>query len=114
MKLEKVIHSLVDNAIKYTRNGEVVLLSRIIGKKAEVIVSDSGEGINKSQIKRILEPFAQEEVIGYSRNYEGAGLGLTLAYKLTKLMGGEFHIQSEKKIGTKVTLVFPLSKPSAE
>ena len=114
VKLEKVIHSLVDNAIKYTRNGEVVLLSRIIGKKAEVIVSDSGEGINKSQIKRILEPFAQEEVIGYSRNYEGAGLGLTLAYKLTKLMGGEFHIQSEKKIGTKVTLVFPLSKPSAE
>lgn len=112
VKLEKVIQSLVDNAIKYTRAGEVVLLSRIIGKKAEIVISDSGDGINKTQLKKILEPFTQEEEIGYSRNYEGAGLGLTLAYKLTKLMGGEFHIQSEKRIGTKVTITFPIVKSS--
>lgn len=114
VKLEKVIQSLADNAIKYTKTGEVVLLSRVMGKKAEIIISDSGEGINKNQLKRILEPFAQEEEVGYARNYEGAGLGLTLAYKLTKLMGGEFHIQSEKRIGTKVTLAFPLTKPIIE
>jgi len=110
VKLEKIIQSLVDNAIKYTKVGEIVLLSRVIEKKAEIVISDSGDGINKSQLKTILEPFSQEEEIGYSRNYEGAGLGLTLAYKLTRLLGGEFNIQSEKRIGTKITLTFPLAK----
>jgi signal transduction histidine kinase len=114
VKLEKIIHSLVDNAIKYTKAGEVVLISRSTGRKAEIVISDSGDGINKSQLKKILEPFTQEEEVGYSRNYEGAGLGLTLAYSLTKLMGGEFHIQSEKRMGTKITLVFPVAKPSAD
>ena len=59
-------------------------------------------------IRRLLEPFAQEEN-GYTRNYQGAGLGLTLAYKLTKLMGGEFDIQGSRNIGTKVTLSFPIA-----
>jgi signal transduction histidine kinase len=111
VKLEKIVQSLVENSLKYTKSGEVVLLSRIIGRKAEIVVSDSGDGINKAQLKKILEPFTQEEEIGYSRNYEGAGLGLTLAYKLTRLMGGEFHIQSEKRIGTKISLTFPIVKP---
>ncbi len=111
VKLERIVQSLIENSIKYTKAGEVVLLSRVIGKKAEIVISDSGDGINKAQLKKILEPFTQEEEIGYSRNYEGAGLGLTLAYKLTRLMGGEFHIQSEKRMGTKISLTFPIVKP---
>jgi signal transduction histidine kinase len=55
----------------------------------------------------MLEPFAQEEE-GYERNYEGAGLGLTIAYKLTQMMGGKFEIQSGKNKGTNIMLSFPI------
>ena len=57
-------------------------------------------------ITRLLEPFAQEEE-GYTRNFQGAGLGLTIAYRFTKALGGKFEINSEKGKGTTVTLSFP-------
>jgi signal transduction histidine kinase len=109
VKLEKVIHSLVDNSIKYTNSGEVQLASRLIDNKVEIIISDTGVGIEQAQVERLLKPFTQE-VEGYTRPFEGAGLGLTIAYRLTELMGGTFEIRSQKNIGTTITIVFPLSK----
>ncbi|MFA3783884.1 ATP-binding protein [Melioribacteraceae bacterium 4301-Me] len=110
VKLEKVIYALVDNAIKFTDEGEVILSSRLSGNELQIIVSDTGNGIDKLQLKRILEPFAQEAEEAYTRAYDGAGLGLTIAYKLTSLMNGRFYIQSDKKNGTKVTLSFNVVK----
>lgn len=110
VKLEKIVLALVDNAIKFTSEGEIVLSSRLTGSNLEIIISDTGSGIDKQQLKRILEPFVQENEEPYTRAYDGAGLGLTIAYKLTKLMNGEFRIQSDKKSGTKVTLSFPVVK----
>lgn len=59
-----------------------------------------------TEIKKLIEPFVQEEE-AYVRSYEGAGLGLTVAYKLTKLLGGEFEINSEKDKGTAIDISFP-------
>lgn len=109
IKLEKIIDVLIDNAIKYTKSGFVYLGSRINKDKVEIIVADSGIGIESSQIDRILLPFSQE-IEGYTRPYEGIGLGLTIAYKLTKLMGGDFRIQSEKNKGTEIIISFPRFK----
>lgn len=106
IKLEKIIDLLVDNAIKYTSYGYVYLGSRNFDDKVEIIIADTGIGIDSSQIDRILLPFSQE-VEGYTRPYEGIGLGLTVAYKLTKLMGGSFTINSEKNKGTEIILSFP-------
>jgi signal transduction histidine kinase len=108
VKFEKIIFSLVDNSIKYTERGHVSLSSRNLGNRVEILISDTGLGIQQSNIERLLKPFTQE-VEGYTRPFEGAGLGLTLAYKLTKLLNGSFEISSEKNKGTTITLKFPVS-----
>jgi signal transduction histidine kinase/PAS domain-containing protein len=106
VKLERIIDVLIDNSIKYTIKGSVLLSSKEIDGNVIISIVDSGIGIDKSQIERLLTPFTQE-VEGYTRPYEGVGLGLTVAYKLTKLLGGEFVINSEKSKGTEVIISFP-------
>lgn len=107
VKLEKIIQAVTENAIKYTVKGKVVLRSFIFNKFAYLTITDTGDGMNEEDIKFLLEPFAQEEQ-GYTRRYQGAGLGLAIASKLTKLMGGLFEIVSRKQTGTKVTIIFPV------
>ncbi len=107
-KLEKIILSLVENALKYTDKGEVVIQSKTIQNTVEIFITDTGRGIEPNEIKKLLEPFVQEEE-AYVRSYEGAGLGLTIAYKLTNMLGGKFDIQSIKNEGTTVILTFPLT-----
>lgn len=109
MKLEKIVCAITENAIKYTGQGKVVLRSFVFSQFAYITITDTGEGMNQEDIKYLLEPFSQEEQ-GYTRKYQGAGLGLAIASKLTKLMGGLFEIVSRKQTGTKVTLIFPVVK----
>lgn len=110
-KFNKIIDSILDNAIKYNKpNGTVIISTEISIDYITIIISDSGRGIEKNKIESILQPFVQEEYEGYKRNYEGAGLGLTVAYKLTKLLKGELNILSRKGSGTSVFIKFPLTK----
>lgn len=107
-KFERVIINVLDNAIKYTNDGFIEIRSEKINDNAQITISDSGAGINSNAISQLLEPFVQEESDGHSRNYEGAGLGLTIAYEYTKLMDGKMEIESDKNVGTKVIFTFPL------
>lgn len=104
--LDKAITPLVDNAIKYTETGSVKISANIENDKYVIRIEDTGAGIDQIQIIRLLQPFTQEEE-GYTRRYEGAGLGLTIAYKLIKLLDGEFNISSSKDIGTSITIILP-------
>lgn len=106
VKLEKIIDVLIDNSIKYTLSGFISVSTSVNDGRVLISISDSGIGIDKSQTERLLTPFTQE-VEGYARPYEGVGLGLTVAYKLTKLLGGEFFISSEKNKGTEIKISFP-------
>lgn len=108
IKLERIIDVLIDNAIKYTQKGSIFLGSETLGDNVIITISDTGIGIEKNQIARTLRPFSQE-VEGYTRPYEGVGLGLTIAYKLTELLGGNFEIISEKNIGTEIRISFTKS-----
>lgn len=109
VKFEKIIHSLVDNAIKYTSQGIVSVSTKHLGNQIEIIVADTGVGVDQINIERLLKPFAQE-IEGYTRPFEGAGLGLTLAFQLTQLMGGKFEMTSEKNRGTTISLMFQASQ----
>ncbi|QQS35521.1 MAG: hypothetical protein IPM56_14905 [Ignavibacteriales bacterium] len=106
IKLEKVIAVLIENSIKFTEQGKIEIRSFRKENNVCISVSDTGIGIAENKLEDLLQPFAQEEN-GYTRNRQGAGLGLTVAYKLTKLMNGNFSITSEKNSGTQVTLSFP-------
>lgn len=109
MKLEKIVFAITENAIKYTTSGKIVLRSFVFSQFVYITITDTGDGMNQEDIKFLLEPFSQEEQ-GYTRKYQGAGLGLAIASKLTKMMGGLFEIVSRKQTGTKVTLIFPFVK----
>ncbi|MDP3150481.1 MAG: ATP-binding protein [Ignavibacteria bacterium] len=106
IKFEKIIFSIVDNAIKYTETGSVIIGASSHDGRIIISVSDTGKGMDVTMLSRLFEPFTQEEE-GYARNFEGAGLGLTIAYGLTKLLGGEMEFESSKETGTKVLLIFP-------
>ncbi|MDP4117146.1 MAG: HAMP domain-containing sensor histidine kinase, partial [Bacteroidota bacterium] len=105
--LDKAITPIVDNAIKYTDAGSVKITAKVEMNKYIVCIADTGTGIDQQQITRLLQPFTQEEE-GYTRRYEGAGLGLTIAYKLIKLLDGEFNISSAKEKGTFITIALPI------
>lgn len=110
IKLEKIITVLADNAIKYNHEGGRVGLKTIADKKnLMILISDTGKGIAQENLTRMFEPFAQEDE-GHTRKYEGAGLGLTIAYNLTRLMNGELMVESQINTGTTITLTFPLKK----
>lgn len=106
----RIISELIDNSIKYTNKGYIKLISNeIIDKNTTVIkIIDTGEGIDPAFIHVIFEPFIQDKQ-GYSRQYQGAGLGLPLAKSMTELLEGQFQIFSEKARGTTIEIELPLN-----
>ncbi len=110
-KIIKILDNLVDNSIKYnTKNGKVILKSSIEDETVLFHICDTGIGISASKLEKILKPFEQEDDLAHTRNYEGAGLGLTIAHRLTLKLGGEFIIKSTQDEGTNIQLRFPLLK----
>lgn len=109
MKFRKIIAGLIENAIKYNKpNGIVLLRTEKLQNYVRIEIKDTGIGIDEDKLNQILEPFAQDEEEGYTRKYEGAGLGLTIAFRLTQLLGGKFKVESEIGKGTTISLTFPL------
>ncbi len=109
-KARRVLDNLVDNAIKFTDHGHVEISVEPNARSGfvDVIVSDSGMGIPVEMQAQVLEPFVQ--VDGSStRQHSGFGLGLSMARRLTELMGGALLISSPGiDRGTNVTLRLPL------
>lgn len=107
------LHNLLDNALKYTAEGVVeVSVSREMEGEVVMSVCDSGIGIAPEYLPTIFTPYSQEES-GYSRSYDGVGLGLSLVKRYVQLNAGSVHIESEKGKGTTVTLRFPESDLSS-
>jgi len=104
-----VITNLIDNAIKFTKKGSVtVSLSKDISINGNAIIqiTDTGIGISKKNLDKIFNAFIQESE-GVGRSHEGIGVGLTLVRRMTKMMGGEVSVETEKNIGSTFTLNFP-------
>ncbi len=104
------IHNLIDNAIKYTYEGEIKV---VIGVDNDSEVSyfyisviDTGIGIPSDKINLIWEEFRQVSE-GLNRNYEGTGLGLTIVKKIVKLLDGKIEVESEVGKGSKFTVRLP-------
>ncbi len=104
--ITKVFANLIDNALKYTKKGKVkILMEKNKMGNLEVQVKDTGIGISKQFLQKIFEPFTQEEQ-GYTRSFEGNGLGLTLVKKYCELNNVVIEVDSEKKIGSTFKTIF--------
>lgn len=104
--IEQVFRNVLDNAVKFTLKGKVeVIINRDINNVLEIKVVDTGVGISEDFMDRIYEPFTQEEE-GYTRTFDGNGLGLILVKKFCDMNDIDLSIESKKDIGTVVTLLF--------
>ena len=109
--LHSIITNLVNNAIKYTNKGGITIELGVLNSRgknyAMIRVVDTGIGIAKEDQETIFNEFRQVSE-GYNRNFEGAGLGLTIAKKFAEKMGGSISLESEVGKGSTFTVAFHL------
>lgn len=102
--------NIITNAIVYTKEGFVKISAKVISEESEkgviVTVEDSGIGIAANDFNVIFEAFRQASE-GYSRDFEGCGLGLTIAQKNIELLYGYITVESEPDVGSKFNIWLP-------
>lgn len=105
--ITQIFANLIDNAVKYTEKGFVKVYVESADKHGNysVAVEDSGIGISKEYLPDLFNPFSQEER-GYTRRFEGNGLGLALVKKYCELNNADISVASEKNKGTKFIITF--------
>ncbi|MFA8342462.1 MAG: PAS domain S-box protein [Rhodothermaceae bacterium] len=104
--LTQVFANLIDNAITYTEKGKVdINVERNNNGHLQVEICDTGIGISEQYIPNLFKPFTQEEQ-GYTRKYEGNGLGLALVQNYCELNNADIIVESQKDKGSKFTVAF--------
>ena len=111
-QLERVIRNLVDNAIKYTKEGSITVSLSIdknkhLSEQAILQISDTGIGLSKEQISKLFERFYRADP---SHNIPGTGLGLSIAKEITKKHNGDIEVESELGRGSTFTVYLPLTQ----
>lgn len=103
--ISQLFANLVDNAIKYTDKGEVKINLHCSEENILVEVTDTGVGISEEFLPYIFHAFSQEET-GYTRRFEGSGLGLALVKSYCDMNKAKIEVKSKKNIGTTFTVSF--------
>ncbi|OVZ98951.1 two-component system sensor histidine kinase RcsC [Yersinia vastinensis] len=107
VRLQQVISNLLNNAIKFTDTGCIILQVRVRGDYLEFRVRDTGVGINAREINQLFDPFFQVGT-GVQRHFQGTGLGLAICEKLVNLMDGDVEVVSELGMGSIFAIRIPL------
>ncbi len=101
---------MVDNAIKYSDKGFIEIFADNTEKHDLIIkVVDTGIGMSKEYLPNIFNSFSQEEQ-GYTRSYDGNGLGMALVKKYCDIVSADISVKSKKGKGTTFTLIIPSLK----
>ena len=111
VRLNQIMFNLVSNAIKFTHSGCVTVGINLTGvgleTELEIVVEDTGIGIDKARVSDIFEPFVQAEVTT-TREYGGSGLGLAIVHSLVDLLDGRIQVESEIGVGTHFRITLPI------
>ena len=119
IRLRQILVNLLDNAVKFTSNGSIMLSAVRASDSAEtttvrISVADTGIGLSADKQKSVFEPFRLADG-SLNRKFGGAGLGLATSSRLVTLMGGTIDVQSQIGAGAtfRFTAQFRKVKPSA-
>ena len=114
LRLKQVLINLLGNAVKFTPDGGEVRIAATASSPgtALITVEDNGIGMSPEEVETALRPFGQVDS-GFNKRHEGTGLGLPIAYALSKLHGGELRIVSAKAKGTRIEVKLPLASAPA-
>lgn len=110
-KLNIILSSLIGNAVKFTKAGSVELAVRKNNDYIEFSVKDTGIGIPVEQQQKIWKVFMQADV-SHTRQFEGCGLGLSIAKAYVNMLGGEIWLDSKGDSGTVFYFNIPYSTES--
>ncbi len=105
-RLKQVLDNLLNNAFKFTHEGEIKFGYEQQDEYLRFYVTDTGIGIAREHQDKIFEQFRQEEM-GITRQYGGTGLGLAISKKLVNLLGGDIRVESEKGKGSSFYFTIP-------
>ena len=110
LALRRMLDALLDNAIKFNREGgEVAVSTRQDDGWLEIAVADTGIGIAREDLAKLFKPLAQLDA-GLARQHSGVGMGLALAHRLAEWHGGTIKVESEPGKGSLFTLRLPLQE----
>lgn len=108
-QINQVLLNLINNAAQAitSDHGVITITTRREGPDAVAVeIEDNGKGIAAEALSKIFDPFFTTKDVG-----KGTGLGLTIVYKILKLHGGKITVSSKVGVGTKFTLVLPVTPP---
>jgi len=111
-RVRRIIHNLLDNAVKFTERGEVRLTVDAVDGRLVFDVTDTGPGIADEHFERIFEPFFQVDAT-LTRRHGGTGLGLAVSRQLAELLGGSIEVTSRLGEGSSFRVVLPLERLEA-
>src|SRR5690606_28066964 len=111
-KLKHILLNLLSNAVKFTPRGGIGLELRREGDRVIFSVRDTGQGIAPEHRERIFEPFVQVEDV-LTRETGGTGLGLAVARRLARFLGGDVSVESEPGAGSTFTVWLPAAPERA-
>jgi PAS domain S-box-containing protein len=115
LRLQQVVKNLIDNAIKFTPKGGVIMVSvkPVLQTPEETVlefaVKDTGVGIAPKHMQILFKPFTQADA-STTRKYGGTGLGLTICKQLVEMMGGDINVESELGNGSTFTFTARLGR----
>ncbi len=110
-RLGVALRHLLDNAIKFTEQGSVVIECQMLSdNRVNICVRDTGQGINLADINNLNQSFVQAEQ-GLNRSKEGVGLGLAIVERICGKWGGKLHFGNLAPQGTEVIMQLPSLKP---
>ena len=107
-RIEQIILNLLNNAVKFTEKGMIIISCGIENRLCRLSVSDTGIGMRQEDISSLFQPFHQIDS-GTSRKVEGTGLGLSICKKILDLMGGSISVRSKIGEGSTFTIQFPVA-----
>jgi signal transduction histidine kinase len=105
-KLRQILLNLLDNAVKFTDRGEIKIAASQQNGSLKLVVSDTGIGIEKEELKHIFEEFHRGDSSSIKK-YRGTGLGLAIVKKFVNLLGGDVAVESEVGKGSVFTVTLP-------
>ncbi len=109
-KLRQIVINLLSNAAKFTTRGNIRVHAHAANGTVDIAVADTGIGIAEDKLGVIFEEFEQAGAAG-TRDFGGTGLGLTIARRLARLMGGDIRVESTLGSGSTFTLTLPMRYP---
>lgn len=110
-KLQQILINVLGNAVKFTHAGQVTLRTERLDGTVQFRITDTGIGMTPEQTSLVFEAFRQADPT-ITAKYGGSGLGLTIAKRLTELLGGRLRLESALGRGTQVTIELPLQAPA--